>query len=90
MDLWAQADAFSRAIGTATDTSSKLEHLGKEISEIDSRLRRLERDVETHYNNDPAQQKPFCRAVDVYDQFFRQDALPKVALLYEATVNAAN
>jgi hypothetical protein len=90
MDFASQTLDYSSAVGTGTPTSQKVKTLHDDIYRLYARARDLDRAVE-RVNATPAPPiSPLREAIEDYITYVRGDAVPRVAGLYEAIVNASN
>lgn len=89
MDFAVQTIDYSSSVGTATDTSQKIETLKDEIYRVYAKARDLDRAVEIA--NGPSPSLPsLLQALELYTAYVRNDAIPRVGKLYEGIVDLSN
>lgn len=90
MDFASQTLDYSSSVGTATPTSQKIKTLHEDIYRLYARARDLDRAVERTNATPTPSIPPLRKAIEEYIAYVRSDAIPRVASLYEAIVNASN
>jgi hypothetical protein len=82
--------SLSEAIGDTTATSTEIEHLGSQISDLQSPLSALEHRAEQVIADEHITISEAQLAVEAYVNYVRETAIPKVPTLYQAVVSASN